>query len=269
MGYQLIVEARMQIKLPHRLYLGLATGVLALALTGMPVTVQHGSFDGKTALADAGGKGKANGNAKGHSKGTSDDMDVASANSGKAKGKVTKDDAMHPSNLGRLNGFLNASPQALANAAPNSAIGKLSQEYRDALLDYSTTGNVTTDELAEILAEAANKQLTAEQVIAVHEKLMATNPELAEEAVAAQLTDEAFAEQLAEEANEIQTAETNQGLGNDDDDDIAEGDDDVDAADGDTGDDESQGALADAADAVGEAAVNTADAIGDFFDETF
>lgn len=254
----------MKMNLPHRLYLGLATGVLALALAGLPVTVQHGSIDGKAAMADAGGKGKANGNAKGHSKGTADDMDVANAGPGKAKGKVTKDDAMHPSNLGRLNGYLNASPQALANAAPNSAIGKLSQEYRDALLDYSTTGNVTTDELAEILAEAANKQLTAEQVIAVHEKLMATNPELAEEAIAAQLTDEGFAEQLAEEANEIQAAETNQGLGNDDDDDIAEGD------DGDDGDDgESQGALADAADAVGDAAVSTADAIGDFFDETF
>ena len=155
---------------------------------------------------------------------------------------------MHPSNLGRLNGFLHASPQALANASPNSAVGTLSKTYRDALL--AADGTVTTDDLAGILAEAANKPLTGEQVIAVHEKLIATNPELAEdEALSAQLTDEDFADELADEANEIQASETNQGLGGDESDgsdDVAEGDDADDA-------DENDGALADAADTVGDA----------------
>jgi len=171
---------------------------------------------------------------------------------------------MHPSNLGRLNGFLNASPQALANASPNSAVGTLSKTYRDALL--ASDGTLTTDELAGILAEAANKPLTGEQVLAVHEKLIATNPELAEdEALSAQLTDEDFADDLADEANEIQATETNQGLGGDEGeegDDVAEGDDADDT-------DENDGALADAADTVGDAVTDTASAIGDFFDETF
>ena len=181
-----------------------------------------------------------------------------------AKGKLSKDEAMHPSNLGRLNGFLNASPQALANASPNSAVGTLSKTYRDALLNAD--GTVTTDDLAGILAEAANKPLTGEQVLAVHEKLIATNPELAEdEALSAQLTDEEFADELADEANEIQATETNQGLGGD------EGEEGDDVAEGDDADDdaESDGALADAADTVGDAVTDTASAIGDFFDETF
>jgi hypothetical protein len=260
----------------HTTILGfsVATCAIALALTALPISpnFDQPTFDGKTAMAAAGGNGKANGNAgangKANGKGLAgDQVQEAKAHPAK-KDKLTKEDAMHPSNLGRLNGFMHASPQALANASPNSAVGTLSKTYRDALLGYSTDGTVTTTDLAGILAEAANKPLTGEQVIAVHEKLIATNPEIADdEALSAQLTDEAFADQLADEANEIQAAETDQGLGNDesdDDDDVAEGDDGDDADDG-----ESQGALADAADAVGDAVTDTASAIGDFFDETF
>jgi len=278
----------MQIKSRKSLGLGVATGVLALALSGLPISVgfDHGPFDGKAALADAGGNGKGHGNAKGHGKGLETDgtqtANTASTNDGLAKDKLAKTDPMHPSNLGRLNGFLHASEQALANASPNSAIGTLSQEYRDALLGYTGAEEETTEEevaededavteedLAGILAEAANKPLTGEQVVAIHEKLIAANPELAEEAVAAQLTDEEFADELAEEANEIQATEANQGLGGEEDeadedaDDVADGDDTADDAD------ESEGVVADAADAVGDAAVDTADAIGDFFDRTF
>ncbi len=252
----------MPMKTRKRIGLGVATGVIALALGALPVSFDSGSMtiDGKAALAAAGGNGKANG--KGHGKGQSDQVQEAKKSHG--KGKLSKDEAMHPSNLGRLNGFLNASPQALANASPNSAVGTLSKTYRDALLNVD--GTVTTDELAGILAEAANKPLTGEQVLAVHEKLIATNPELAEdEALSAQLTDEDFADELADEANEIQATETNQGLGGDEGeegDDVAEGDDADDA-------DESDGALADAADTVGDAVTDTASTIGDFIDETF
>jgi hypothetical protein len=255
-----------------RLGLGVATGVLALALAGLPITFDQGSFDGKTALADAGGNGKGHGHGHGNAKGkgVSDEVQEAKAHPAK-KDKLTEDDedSLHGNQLGRLNGFMHASPQALANASPNSAVGKISKTYRDALLGYTGTGQpVTEEELADILAEAANKPLTGEQVVAIHEKLIANNPELAEEAVAAQLTDEEFADELADEANEIQATEANQGLGNDEDeadeaDDVADSDDTDDAAD------ESDGALADAADAVGDAAVDTADAIGDFFSETF
>jgi hypothetical protein len=257
----------MPMKIRKRIGFGVATGVIALALGALPVSFDSGkmAIDGKAALAAAGGNGKSNGNAngKGHGKGLQSDQ-VQEAKTSHAKGKLSKEDAMHPSNLGRLNGFLNASPQALANASPNSAVGTLSKTYRDALLNVD--GTVTTEDLAGILAEAANKPLTGEQVLAVHEKLIATNPDLAEdEALSAQLTDEDFADELADEANEIQATEANQGLGGD------EGEEGDDVADGDDADDadESDGALADAADAVGDAVTDTASAIGDFVDETF
>lgn len=272
----------------RRIGLAAATGILALALTGLPLGGDHGLFHGKAALADAGGNGKGHGpggNAKGHGKGLDigDDVQEAKATPAK-KDKLTEEeeDGLRANELGRLNGFMHASPQALANASPKSAIGKISKEYRDALLGFTGTGEevpdeeaaddaVTEDDLAGILAEAANKPLTGEQVIAIHEKLIANNPELADEAVAGQLTDQEFADKLADEANEIQATEANQGLGNSEDedeaDDVADGDDSAD--DTDDADDESDGALADAADAVGDAAVDTADAIGDFFSETF
>src|SRR5262245_48443259 len=285
-------------KRSSRLGLTAATGILALALAGLPITADSGLFHGKAALADAGGnsKGHGNGNARGHGNGldTGDDVQEAKAPPGKSKlaeddedalteddeDALTEDDedSLDANELGRLNGFMHASPQALAHASPKSAIGKVSKEYRDALLGFTGTGEevpdeaITEEDLAGILAEAANKPLTGEQVVAIHEKLIANNPELADEAVASQLTDEDFADQLADEANEIQANEANQGLGNSDEDE-AEGDDvadgDESADDTDDTDDESDGALADAADAVGDAAVDTADAIGDFFSETF
>ena len=261
----------MPIKLPKRIGLGVATGALAVALSGLPISFDHGlaSLDGKVALADAGGNGKANGHGHGQGKGKGAVSDsTMEAKAGPAKGQVTKDDPMHPSNLGRLNGFMHASPQALANASPNSAIGTLSKTYRDALVGYAESDDtVTTEDLAGILAEAANKPLTGEQVISIHGKLIAANPELAEdEAVTAQLTDETFADDLAEQANEIQATEANQGLGSGDDADEAN-EDSGDVAEGD--DSEDDGAVADAAQTVADAAVDTADAIGDFIDDTF
>lgn len=255
--------------------LGVATGVMALALAGVPAAIDgpDGAFTSKAALADAGGngKGKGNGHGKPDNPGQQGQGQQAKANHGKAK--VAKDDPMHPSNLGRLNGFLNASPQALMNTSPNSAIGILSKSYADALAGYlatddatTTTTTVTEDDLAAILAKAANKPLTGEQIVAINEKLMSVDPELAEAAETTTtnpdgttttentLTDPELADDLAERANEIQASETNQGLGSGDD-----ADDSDDAGD----------AIADAADTVGDAATDAAEAVGDFFNETF
>jgi hypothetical protein len=271
----------MSVKFRKSIGLSVATGVVALALSGLPLSldIDSGTIDGKLALAEPGGNGKGKGHGKGAEK-----SQQAKAHSDKAK--VAKDDPMHPSNLGRLNGFLHASPQALKNASPNSAIGTLSKTYRDALLGYATTTEeteeteetISTDDLAAILAKAANKPLTGEQVLAIHEKLIAENPELAEVATpdegstetpesdeeneTVDLMDPDFADQLADEANAVQATETNQGLGSGDDAD--EGD----VADGDETADDGN-VVADAADAVGQAAEDTVKAIGDFFDDTF
>lgn len=244
--------------------LGVATGVVALSLAALPVAFDH-PFGPSAALADAGGNGKGKGQGKPDNPGEQGQAQQAKA--GHAKGKVAKDDPMHPSNLGRLNGFLNASPNALKNTAPNSAIGILSKTYADALAGYlatddttTTTTTVTEDDLAAILAKAANKPLTGEQIVAINEKLMEVDPELAEAAETTTtnpdgttttenaLTDPELADDLAERANEIQASETNQGLGS--------GEDDADDSD-------------DVGDAIAAAADDTADAIGNFFNETF
>jgi len=273
-------EVTMLVKSRNGIRWGIATGVVALALSGLPVSLDPDaiSLDGKSALAAPGGngKGKGNGQGKGHGQ---------QAKAANATTHLSKDDPLHPSNLGRLNGFLHASPQALLNASANSAIGILSKTYAEALLGYAASSDeteetVTTEDLAEILAEAANKPLTGEQVLAIHEKLIETNPELAEVATAEESTDEAatetpesteesetvdltdpdFADQLADEANDIQATETNQGLGSSDE---AESDE-AESDEGGVGE-----AVDDAADAVAETAEDTAEVVGDFFAETF
>ncbi|MGH9895388.1 MAG: hypothetical protein ACREA0_26070, partial [bacterium] len=214
----------MSVKSRKSIALGVATGVIALALSGLPLSldIDAGTIDGKAALAEPGGNGKGKGNGNGNGKGPGAEKSQQ-AKAHPDKTKVAKDDPMHPSNLGRLNGFLHASPQALKNTSANSAIGTLSKTYRDALLGYAasteeTEETISTDDLAAILAKAANKPLTGEQVLAIHEKLIAENPELAEaaapdestetpesdeESETVDLMDPDFADQLAEEANAI------------------------------------------------------------------
>jgi len=144
------------------------------------------------------------------------------------------------------------------HASPNSAVGILSKTYRDALLDFGASSGTTTtlSDLAEILAEAANKPLSPEQITAINDKLAQANPEEFEGFT--DLTDDEK-QQLADEANDIQATEANQGLGNGDDTDEAEG-----GVAEDVG-----GAVADAADTVADVAEDAAEVIGDFFENTF
>jgi hypothetical protein len=232
----------------------IATAVVAVAFTGLPALIDIGAnaIGVSAALADP---GKGNGNANGHAKGP---KDVGEQNAALSNAQLKKSDPLHPSNLGRLNGFLNASSSALLHASPNSAVGILSKTYRDALLDFDASSGTTTtlSDLAEILAEAANKPLSPEQITAINDKLAQANPEEFEGF--ADLTDDEK-QQLADEANDIQATEANQGLGNGDSTDEAEGG----VAE------EVGGAVADAADTVTDAAEDAAKAIGAFFESTF
>jgi hypothetical protein len=135
---------------------------------------------------------------------------------------IAKTDPMHPSKLGRLNAFFNASPTALAATSPNSAIGTVSKTYRDILSAYMAgEDDVDLDDLATALATAANKTLTPEQVDAINERLAAenpTDPNLADFAnptgdPAIDAENDALAAELATRANELQAEETSQGLG--------------------------------------------------------
>ncbi len=225
---------------------GIATAVVAVAFTGLPLSIDVGAnaIGISAVLADP---GKGHGNANGHAKGPKDAGEQNAALS---------DIQLKKSDLGRLNGFLNASSSALLHASPNSAVGILSKTYAEALLDFVDSGGTKTtlSDLAEILAEAANKQpLSPDQITAINDKLIEANPDFEG---FTDLTDEEK-QQLADEANDIQ--EANQGLENGDDTDEAEG-----GVAEDVG-----GAVADATDTVTDAAKDAGKAIGDFFKSTF
>jgi hypothetical protein len=238
----------------------LSGSFIALALVAAPLAFNPVTTDLDTATAwakdNGGGNGEGKGNAGGNGGGNSGDhangqgKDHASNGQGKGlskdvdseeadiaaygkSSKVAKDDPMHPSNLGRLNGFFNASSTALKNASANSAIGIVSQTYRDALSAYLGSLEEDTeeqqeealDDLAAVLAQAANKPLSPEQIEAINERLATENPEDANlanlvdedveegEDATDQVTNTELSAELADRANEVQDSETNQGLG--------------------------------------------------------
>jgi hypothetical protein len=235
----------------------LLCGGFGLALAAAPIAFDNDGVSLGSGLAYA-KSGNANSNAGGQSKGKGQDSQQASKTADKTK--LTKDNPLHPNNLGRLNGFMHASPQALANASPNSAVGVLSKTYKDALAGYLGLGEdedvvVTEDDLAAILARAANKPLSPEQIDAINEKLATLDPEL-DEALDAQ-PDDGLSETLADLANDIQETEQNQGLGNGD---VEDGEDaDSEEAESDDGDNETDNITAE----VGTAVSKTAETVGD------
>ena len=225
-----------------------AATALALLLATAPVGLQDVApfFGQPQALADKGGGGHDHGpdgeghpddpggpaggagpagNGNGHAFGRSIGAENGNGNAapnGNAFGHTAKTDPMHPSNLGRLNGFLNASSNALASASDNSAIGALSKTYRDLLGAYlSGDDGVSIDDVAAAMANAANKDVTPEQVEAVNERLAVENPQDPNLAGLGNPTNDpdveaqndALAAEISDRANEIQAEENNQGLG--------------------------------------------------------
>jgi hypothetical protein len=149
---------------------------------------------------------------------------------------------------------MNASPQGLANAAPNSAIGVVAQAYREALAAYAAGASEEPDDdpaddalvdpaleaAAKAMALAANKELTTDVVAAVNARLAETysdDPALAGFADPESPESQEVAETIAALAESYQDEETNQGLGaglddDGDDDTVADGDETADATDG-------------------------------------
>jgi hypothetical protein len=125
--------------------------------------------------------------------------------------------------LGRLNAFMNASSNALRHAAPGSAIGIISVQYRDAIsayLDGVAQGQQpppTLDAAAAILAQAANKTLSPDIVAAINARLAAENLDNLNLASFAdpnlELANTELATEIATLANTLQETEANQGLG--------------------------------------------------------
>jgi hypothetical protein len=94
---------------------------------------------------------------------------------------------MHPSALGSLNGFFNASLAARLHANPRSAVGKISKTYADKLAAYLNLDPAATElerttalaELAAALADASKKPVSAEVVSAINARLAEQDPALA------------------------------------------------------------------------------------------
>lgn len=147
---------------------------------------------------DGNGGGNAGGNSASHSSsdnaggksatpGGATMMDKSSTKSGMShdmKNDMSKDKSASKSgasDLGKLNGFLHASPEALQKAAPTSAIGLVTHGYADALNSYLTGGAnaKTASDVYAALEKAANKPLTATTIAAVDAKLAKTDPTLA------------------------------------------------------------------------------------------
>jgi len=175
-----------------------------------------------------GGGGKASShdgtgsNAKAGKSGTADSTteDASADESG-------EDDSMSAQNLGKLNGFFHASLTGLANASPNSSIGRISHTFKDALSDFAkanaptdpnnpdaTDPNATppsgptTEELGAILADSTNKTVTADQVKAIVDRLAETNPDDASLNDLADSMDDETAQDIADAANAAKSGET-------------------------------------------------------------
>jgi lactam utilization protein B len=199
-----------------------------LAISPFGFDLDGGSFT--QAEAAAGGNGKGNGNAGAHSHGGANSQAGANRQGGRLRrgnkygsSKVNIANGQLKSKskneLGRLNAFMHASSKALQNAKPNSAIGIVAVQYRDAISTYvdgiAQGQEPTLDAAAAILAKAANKELTPEMVAAINTRLAAENPDnLSLSILAADPTaNTLLATDLSTLANTLQETEPNQGLG--------------------------------------------------------
>jgi hypothetical protein len=203
---------------------------IGVSLAFIPFTLKVGVglySQAEAACAYAGGKGNGGANNAGGGNGNGGVNNPGAGGNINADASASKHD-LDPSDLGRLNGFMNASSTALQKAAPNSAIGIVAIQYagalsayEDALVNQGQGPAPTLDDAAAILAKAANKPLSPEIVAAINERLAAENPDNLSLAGFANPTNDPLiadantqlATSLADLANTLQDSETNQGLG--------------------------------------------------------
>lgn len=127
--------------------------------------------------SNGGGNGSSHENSSSHSDKGKSTATHGKSNSASAKSTATAKDSAE---YGKLNGFLHASPKALANAAPNSAIGLVMKGYEPALAAYlqNPNGTASLGDLKLALEKASNKPLTASTIEAVDKKLASLDPAL-------------------------------------------------------------------------------------------
>jgi hypothetical protein len=135
---------------------------------------------------------------------------------------ASDDQSMSPRNLGKLNGFFHASSTALAQASPNSAIGRISHGFKSAVSDFAKANNteqdpnnpnaappagLSVDDLGGILARATNKTVTGTQVKAIVDRLAEQNPDDQSLNDFADSMDDATSQDIADAANAAKSGE--------------------------------------------------------------
>jgi hypothetical protein len=214
---------------------------ISAALTFVPFASNAGDGfypQAEAASANAGGKGKGGENKGGNSGANNLSGGIGNGGLNKAGGGIgnanssaaTSASNISPSDMGRLNAFLNASSTALQDAAPNSAIGIVATQYAGSLSAYTDANALaiqgqgpapTLDDAAALLAKAANKPVSPEIVAAINERLAAENPDNLNLAGFANPTNDPavgdtntqLATSIADLINTLPDTKTNQGLG--------------------------------------------------------
>jgi hypothetical protein len=183
---------------------GLMVWCVGLALAATPISFNMAS-DGIAALAAKGGNGGGNGGSGGAGGGGNGSGGGGGAaargdagNSGRdsapgqnkqdgsnatGKGQAASATAKDASAYGKLNGFMHASPTALANASTTSPLGTIARIYAGVLGSYLAVdqakateeqidaANEKLESAAMVLAGIANKPLNDEVVAAVNSRL--------------------------------------------------------------------------------------------------
>jgi hypothetical protein len=208
------------------LCIGAAAGTLSAWPLGNAAEAKNSDHGGQGADHGGGrggsgnnGGGNSNGHSLDHSAGPASGADSGSTAGDRINSRATADQSVADASLsahglGKLNGFFHASPQALANASPNSSIGRISQTFRAALsamaaVDQSATGGTaaapTEADLGAILADATNKPVTAAQVRAIAARLAGLHPEDQALSGFAASADDAECQKIADAANAART----------------------------------------------------------------
>jgi hypothetical protein len=179
-----------------------------------------GNGNGQASSGQNRGVGGPGQNAKAGKAGIDDSIDDDSTDD---DASTADDGSMSPHNLGKLNGFFHASSNALANASPNSVIGRISHTFKEALSDYAKAGETpadpndpdatppsgpSVDDLGAILAGATNKKVTSTQVKAIIDRLAEENPDDQSLNDLADSVDDATAQDIADSANGTNSDET-------------------------------------------------------------
>ena len=186
-----------------------------------------GGHGGGNGGGNGGGQGHGGGQNHGGGSGKADKGDTDATDTDADDGTtVSDDDSMEPHNLGKLNGFFHASPNGLANASPNSSIGRISHTFKDALSAFAAANETETDpnapedpnatpptgpsadDLGAILAGATNKTVTSTQVKEIIERLAEQNPDDASLNDLADSVDDETCQDIADAANAAKSGET-------------------------------------------------------------